>query len=121
MAEIPLLDVVTQAHAKREILAMVKDAIETLVGDKTFSVRVTMHENVVCIDSSETKHLIALILKRQRRKRKLTLEDVSEKLHAKSINEYAQYEQGKHLPSFEKFEQLLNAIDPKLAPVISCM
>jgi len=50
----------------------------------------------------------------------MTLDDVADQLHAKSINEYAQYEQGKHQPSFEKFEKLLQAIDPELQPVISC-
>ena len=46
-------------------------------------------------------------------KNNLKLEDVAEAINAKSINEYAQYEQAKHLPSFEKFQQFLDAIDPE--------
>jgi hypothetical protein len=44
---------------------------------------------------------------------------VASSLRATSINEYAQYQQGKHVPSFEKFDQLLKAIDPELTTVMT--
>ena len=119
LAEIPLLDLVTQAETKEELSEMVKDAIELLVDDNTFFAEVALSNNNLFIDSNDTKKLIALILKRQRQKRSLRLEEVASQLKAKSINEYAQYEQGKHLPSIEKLEQLLKAIDPALMPFIS--
>ena len=119
LAEIPLLDLATQAETKQEIPYMVKNAIETLVDDQNFSAEVSVSKNVLLLDSNDQKKLVALILKRQRQKYRLTMEQVAEHLQAKSINEYAQYEQGKHQPSFEKFEKLLQAIDPNLQPVIS--
>ena len=73
-----------------------------------------MVEDFVFLDANGYKKINALILKRQRQKKHLNLEEVATHLHARSINEYAQYEQGRHLPSFDKFEQLLKAIDPGL-------
>jgi hypothetical protein len=119
LAEIPFLNLMVQAESKEEIPEMLKDAIELLVDSSTFSVQVTMRDNTVLLDSNEPKTLIALVLKRQRLKKSLKLEEVALYLKAKSINEYAQYEQGKHLPSLEKFEQLLKAIDPELTPFMT--
>ena len=119
LAEILSLDLMTQATTKKEMPAMVKDAIELLVDDPKFTVKTTVVDNFVFIEANDTKKLIALILKRQRQKKHLNLEEVASSLHARSINEYAQYEQGRHLPSFEKFEQLLKAIDPNLTIFMS--
>lgn len=116
LAEIPFLNLMVQAHSKEEIPEMIKDAIELLVDIPHFSVQVALSENTALIGSNDPKRLLALILKRQRQRKSLKLEDVASSLKAKSINEYAQYEQGKHLPSLEKFEQLLKAIDPELRP-----
>ena len=119
LAEIPFLNLMVQATSKDEISENVKDAVELLIGIPSFCVDVTVSDKKLFIDSNDPKKLIALILKRQRLKRSLKLEEVASYLRAKSINEYAQYEQGKHLPSMEKFEQLLKAIDPNLVPYIS--
>lgn len=114
LIEIPALDLMTQSKNRKEIPEMVKDAIELLADDPAFSIEVTVLDKFVFLGANDTKKLIALILKRQRQKKHLNLEEVASHLRARSINEYAQYEQGKHLPSFEKFEQLLKAIDPSL-------
>lgn len=114
LAEIPSLDLMVQSTRKKEVPEMIKDAVELLVDDPAFSVKATMMDDFVFLDANDTKKLIALILKRQRQKKHLNLEEVATHLQARSINEYAQYEQGRHLPSFEKFEQLLKAIDPEL-------
>ncbi len=118
LAEVPFLDVLTQAETKEETPEMVKDAIELYINDPAFLAIVTLSNNQLLIDSNNPKKLIALALKRQRQKNKLKLSDVTELLKAKSINEYAQYEQGKHLPSIEKLEELLRAIDPQLKPYL---
>jgi len=120
LAEVPLLQVTTQGTTQKELLEMVKDAIELLVDDPAFSIDVTLIGNSLFIESNDPKKLIGLILKRQRHRKKLKLEDVAALLGAKSLNEYAQYEQGKHLPSLEKFEKLLQAINPELMPFVSC-
>lgn len=116
--EIPFLDVATQAETREEILEMTKDVIETLVDDPAFTVEVSFMNNEILINASDSKKLVALILRRQRQRNHLRLEDIAKQLDAKSLNEYAQYEQGKHMPSFDKFQQLLEAIDPHLSPYL---
>ncbi len=118
LADVPGLRILTQAETKEETAGMVKDAIELYINDPAFLAIVTLSNNQLLIDSNNPKKLIALALKRQRQKNKLKLSDVTELLKAKSINEYAQYEQGKHLPSIEKLEELLRAIDPQLKPYL---
>lgn len=119
LAEIPFLNVMTQAESKEEIPEMVQDAIELLADDGKFSVQVVLENSSLYVEANDIKKLIALILKRQRLKKGFKLEEVSSHLKAKSINDYAQYERGKHLPSMEKFEQLLRAIDPALMPIMT--
>lgn len=118
IAEIPLLDIATEAKNKEELPLMVKDAIELLVNKKSFKISADLHKNALCVEANDQKILMALVLKRQRLRKHLKLEEVKERLGAKSVNDYAQYEQGKHRPSFAKFEQLLKAIDPNHFPVI---
>ena len=119
LAEVPLLDVMTQADSQEEVPEMVKDAIELLVDDPDFMVDVTYEGSKLFVEPNIPKKLVAFLLRRHRLSRGLTLEAVASNLKAKSLNEYAQYEQGKHMPSLEKLEQLLRAIDPRLAPYIS--
>ncbi len=119
LAEVPLLDLVTQAETKEELPEMVKDALESLVNDPAFSVTVSLSDNQLFIDSNCPKIVLSLMLKRQRHKRGLTQEEVAKNLNSKSVNDYAQYEQAKHMPTIERLEELLRAIDPKLKPYLS--
>ena len=54
------------------------------------------------------------LLHRQRTKHGLSLAEVAERLGAKSLNTYARYEQGKSVPTVEKFNQLLSAVSPEM-------
>ena len=119
IADIPFLDLIIQSKTKKEIPLMVADAIDLLINDPNFSVSIDIEGNEIYIKSNNLKKLIALILKRLRLKNRLRLEDVAKKLSAKSINEYAQYEQAKHLPSLDKLDELLKAIDPTLESIIT--
>lgn len=119
LAEIPILDLATQAESPQDIPDMVKDAIECLVNKSKFKVSVEKRKGELFIESNNPKLLTGLILKRQRSRKHMTLEEVTANLGAKSINDYAQYEKGKHLPSLEKLESLLKAIDPARKPVLS--
>lgn len=116
--DIPLLDASTQADSCEDIAVMASDLIESLSGDEDFKIQVIIHGDALLIEANDSKRLAAIILKRQRQKKRLRLEDIAYHLGAKSINDYAQYEQGKHMPSLEKFEQLLEAIDPELSPYL---
>ena len=62
--------------------------------------------------------MIALMLKRQREAHRLTLAEVARRLGQKSPNAYARYEQGKSLPTVEKLNKLMKAIDPECEPIL---
>ncbi len=113
LAEIPALNAVTQGRTKKEAFAMVEDLVETMVEAKGF--RATVYPtggNSFEIGANQLGVLLALLLRRQRERRGITLEDAARKLGQRSKNAYARYEQGKTMPTVEKLEQLLKAIAP---------
>lgn len=113
LAEIPILDAMTQGYTKKEAFKMVKDLLETLVNHPDFTVEVHpgKHDNFE-VSSPDTRTMISLMLRRQREKSGLSLSEVSERLGAKSRNAYARYEQGASAPTLEKLDQLLKAVSP---------
>jgi predicted RNase H-like HicB family nuclease len=111
--EVPILGVVTQGRTKKDAFDMISDAIESLVNKKGFKIDVFPGKNSYFeVGSVEVPVLIAFLLRRQRIKHGLTLLEVANRLGAKSHNSYARYEQGKSIPTIEKFNQLLSAISP---------
>ena len=66
LAEIPLLDLMTQAKKKKEIPEMVKDLVELFVDDPNFSVQVSMNGDELCIIANDYEKLNLLALKRKR-------------------------------------------------------
>lgn len=113
VAEIPLLDAMTQGHSKKDVLVMVADLVETLVDDPSFRARVRPDaDGQIAIGGSCTKALTALLLRRQRGRSGLTLAEVAERLGARSHNAYARYEQGLSQPTVEKLSELLAAVAP---------
>jgi len=112
LIEVPALDVITQGTTKEEAFEMIADAIESLVNMKGFSVHVKrtgQHEFIVSAEPAAP--LIALMFKRQRAKKGLTVEDMRRRLAARSRNEYYQYEQGKSTPGIDKILQILKALE----------
>jgi len=98
---------------------MIADAIEILVDRKGFSVDVRpLTGSAFTIGANQESVLIALMLKRQREAHRLTLMDVARRLKAKSPSTYARYERGKSLPTVEKLDQLMKAIDPAFEPIL---
>ena len=111
--EVPILGVVTQGHTKKEAYEMILDAIESLVNKKGFKAEVFPGKGPYFeVSSPDLAALTAFLLRRQRMKRGLTLMEVSKRLGAKSLKTYARYEQGKSIPTIEKFSQLLCALSP---------
>ena len=113
LAEVPILDAMTQGHTKKEALAMVEDLLETLANRPGFSV--TTHpvrkENFE-ISSPDTRGLVSLLLRRQRERSGLSLGEAARRLGAKSRNAYARYEQGTSAPTVDKLNELLQAVSP---------
>ena len=109
--EVSILDIVTQGRSKKEAFDMIADAIETLVNKKNFKVTVFPgggHYFEVAFN--DVGAMTALLLRRQRMKHGLTLAEVSKRLGTKSLNSYARYEQGRSVPTMEKFNQLISAL-----------
>ena len=119
LIEVPLLDVVTQGASKKDAYFMIADAIEGLANRKKFHVDVRpLNSETFTIGSNVDNVMIALMLKRQREAHRLTLMEVARRLGQKSPNAYARYERGESLPTVEKLNKLMKAIDPAFEPIL---
>jgi hypothetical protein len=113
LAEIPLLDAMTQGTSKKGALAMVEDLLESLINHAGFCA--TTHpgaDGEFTVSTSDTRAAIVLMLRRQRSRSGLSLGEVAARLGASSRNTYARYEQGASQPTLEKLNQLLQAVAP---------
>ncbi len=113
LAEIPLLDAMTQGHTRKEAFVMVADLLETLVDQPGFSAQIHpgRHGHFE-ISASDMRQLVSLLLRRQRERSGLSLAEAAQRLGAKSRNAYARYERGDSLPTLEKLDDLLQAVSP---------
>lgn len=120
LAEIPILDVMTQGYSQEEALEMVADLVETMVNEEGFHAGVFAGpDDVFEVGSTNPKPLIRLLLQRKRELSGLSLSQAAERLGASSRNAYARYEQGRSTPSIEKLNELLRAVSPDADLVIS--
>jgi hypothetical protein len=119
LAEVPLLDVMTPGRSRSNAYGMMADAIQSLIDKKGFRVDVRpVGGESFTVGVNQGTLLIALMLKRQREAHRLTLQEVVRRLGQKSVNAYTRYEQGKSVPTVEKLNQLMRAIDPGFEPVL---
>ena len=120
LAEIPILDLMTQGRTKTETYVMVADLLESLVNKEGFKVEIYKGKKQEFeVGSSEPKHMVSLLLQRKRELSGLSLSQVANRLGLKSRNTYARYEQGQSVPSVEKLNELLNAVCPQRDIVIT--
>ena len=109
--EVPILGIATQGHSKKDAFDMMADAIESLINKKDFKVNIYPgKKSYFEIASEDVATLTAFLLRRQRLKHGLTLVEVSRRLGAKSHNTYARYEQGRSVPTIDKFSLLLSTL-----------
>ncbi len=111
LAEVPTLDAMTQGRTRKEALAMISDWVETMIDQTDVSAR----SHLVAprrfeLECSDDAALIALMLRRQREAKGLSLAQVAEKLGARSRNAYARYERGESVPTVERLGDLLRAV-----------
>jgi predicted RNase H-like HicB family nuclease len=120
--EVPSLGVITQGYTKKEALAMLKDALEELIFsyfDTRGKIEVVYHgEGIVGVTCSERKLLLSLSLIKQREESGQSIREVASRLGSKSPNAYARYERGRVNMSIEKFDQLLQAVNPTLSGIV---
>lgn len=116
LIEIPALDVMTEGYSRADALDMLKDAVESLIDRSGFEADVALlSDNVVVLRSrkpASERILAGFFLKQQRAKHGLTLNDMAKRLHLKSRNAYAQFEQGRSFPSLCKIQEFISAMNP---------
>ena len=87
LAEVPILDAMTQGTSKEDALYMVKDMVEALVNRPGFSVTVRSHPgDSIELDSDDARALRALSLQRHRARNGLPLLAAARRLDAKPPN-----------------------------------
>jgi DNA-binding XRE family transcriptional regulator len=119
LVEVPLLDVMTQGTSYADALVMIADAIEGIVDRKGFSVQaIDLGGGDIAVTSKDVGVLAAMALRRLRERSGLSLAEVAERLGQLSRTAYARYEQGKSVPTLDKFDELLRAVDPSVSLVL---
>jgi len=111
--EVPILGVYTQGLSLQDAYFMIADAIESLVFKDGF--KITVHpgeDGHFEIEAPDTAALIAFMLKQERLRSGLSLQQVADRLGMKSHNAYARYEQGRSVPTVEKLAELYAAVSP---------
>jgi hypothetical protein len=114
LAEIPLLDAMTQGRTRTEALEMIGDWLETMVNRKGF--RATVHargRTEFEVAGSDAAAMTALLLRRRREASGASLRDIATRLGSASRNAYARYERGDAVPTVEKLDALLKATSPE--------
>jgi len=113
LAEVPMLDAMTQGRTRAEAFRMLADLVETMAERKGFRVRLYPGlRGALEIGSDDAATLVAVMLRRQREKHGLSLSAVARRLGARSKTAYARYEQGRSVPTVEKLFELLAAVAP---------
>lgn len=126
LVEVPVIDVCTQGHTRKEALMMIEDAIIELLKSyfyldkiKDFKLEIVDHEkNDIGIKSSNNNIMLSFSLIRQREMSKSTVREVAERMGSKSPNSYAQYERGKMRITLDQYERLLEAVNPERPPIL---
>ena len=109
LAEVPILDAMTQGTSKADAL----DMVETLANRPGFSVTVhSCADGNIELGSDDVRGLVALILHRHRTRNGLSLPEAARRLGAKSADAYARYERGESSPTLEKLSELMAAVSP---------
>jgi hypothetical protein len=120
LAEIPILDAMTQGYTKKEAYEMVLDMIKTMVNKEGFQVELFKGKNGAFeIASSDSRYMVSLLLQRKRQISGLSLSQVASRLGFTSRNSYARYERGQTVPTLGKLGELLQAVNPNADIVIN--
>lgn len=110
---IPLLGVFTQGTSEKNAYLMAADALQTLVGRRSFRAEVLpVGAGRFLIRANDSRPLVARWLYRMRIDKGLSLREAAARMGAGSTEAWARYESGRASPTVEKLEELLTAIDP---------
>src|SRR5262249_60657978 len=93
LAEVPMLDAMTQGRTRKEALAMAADLLETLANRPGFAVHLHpgQHEAFE-VSAGDTRGLLSLALRRRRVRRGLSFAEAAGRLWARYLVTHARYE-----------------------------
>jgi hypothetical protein len=113
LAEIPLLDAITQGRTRKEALLMIADWLEAMVDREGFRASVFPRGKAEFeLAGTDAAAMTALLLRRRREASGKSLREIASRLGASSRNSYARYERGDAVPTVEKLDALLKATSP---------
>lgn len=113
LAEIPLLDALTQGRSRNEALQMIADWVETMADHRDFRATVFPRgKSEFEVAGNDAAVMTALLLRRRREASGSSLREIADRLGATSRNAYARYETGRAVPTIEKLDELLKAASP---------
>ena len=120
LAEIPILDAMTQGHTQKEAFEMALDMVKSMMNKEEVVIDIYKgKDGEFEIGSSDSNSLVSLLLQRKRQISGLSLSQVAKRLGLSSRNSYARYERGQSAPTIGKLGELLQAVDPKSDIVIN--
>ena len=86
---------------------------------KKFGLHIYQYESdLFGLEATDNRLLLGLALRRQREKSGLTIREVALRLGSRSPTAYSRYEKGSQVPSINKFDQLLQAVNPERRGVL---
>jgi transcriptional regulator with XRE-family HTH domain len=112
----------TQGRSRKAACRALADLISDYAADYGFANLVVDvvdgGTDTLFVTADDPAKLIALMLRRLRDASSLSLAEVTGEMRAKSRNDWAQYEQGKHVPSIAKLQQMLDAVGSQLVVTV---
>lgn len=114
LVEIPALDLMTQGLSKAEAYRIAGTVVEDVVGKRGFNV--TVHKvgaDGFVLEPNDSGEMIALLLRRQRMKKGISVREASRLMGSKSPNAWGAYEQGKCAPTLDQLERMIRALNKK--------
>jgi hypothetical protein len=113
LAEVSILDALTQGRTRRDALEMMADWLETMVAKDGFRAQVHPRGKTDFeVSGSDAAAMTALLLRRRRESSGASLRDMANRLGSASRNAYARYERGEAVPTVDKLDKLLKAAAP---------
>ncbi|MEA2327882.1 MAG: antitoxin HicB [Thermoanaerobaculia bacterium] len=113
LAEIPLLDAMTQGRTRKEALEMIGDWLKTMIDRPGFCVSVYPRgAREFEVSGSDAGAMTALLLRRRREASGASLREMASRLGESSRNAYSRYERGDAVPTLAKLDALLKAASP---------
>lgn len=122
LIQIKELDMMTQGMTRKEAIIMIKDLFQEMLYDQfelKLEISLLSEEKESATLFVPDQYAIPFVLKRLRALKGKTIQEISKLCGFKSINAYAQYEQGKRIPGIEQLEKFLEIMGAHLKMAVS--